>query len=444
MNSEDARSAAKGIGRGLDNIANIGMWPNRAVDALAVMAGSKAVYDTAKGNYLKRGENEVEAERMELFDAGVLYNATQQSARPEFLAPVQVSRDVVSRGLSTFMNQNFAQLRKLSEGVDQLTREAQPQIKMLTEENVESGMSDTEARKEAERVVYGSKWKAVRKIVLFGFALQMTWELAEMVFHGLYDDDDGKKKDVLTAMVTAPVSGMYMGGSLTSLAQGYGLSDPLILFSEGQKRWDEVSRVYGNNGFFSPAMAMAVSKIAIRGSGTDFDAFYNMYTAVELGVRNGEVNSNNYLYFLNAPASVRKSYASKIREDEDLLSYAKRVSDAHGRELKSAELKRVILKKVFSDEGDMTRFNRMYELAGEWDRISKAEAGNEAKSKRYEYLAKAGRELGYFHKYIDGRVSRIRDYMKKGVTSGDEKGAVDGMRKDAYGYMDLIDAALKE
>jgi hypothetical protein len=34
--------------------------------------------------------------------------------------------------------------------------------------------------------------------------------------------------------------------------------------------------------------------------------------------------------------------------------------------------------------------------------------------------------------------------MKKGVTGEDEKGVTDRMRKDAYGIMDAIDAALKE
>ena len=53
----------------------------------------------------------------------------------------------------------------------------------------------------------------------------------------------------------------------------------------------------------------------------------------------------------------------KIREDENISDYAKRVSEASNRELKRTELKQLVSKKLYSDDGDMTRFNKFNNLS---------------------------------------------------------------------------------
>lgn len=433
VNSDKAKSL---IGKFLDGYTNVGMWPNRLIDAFTVVAGSKSIYDFAKANYIKNGMSETEAENMAKVDAGIAYNETQQSARPEFLAPVQTSGDVINRSLSTFMNNNFAYLRKFSEGVDQLFRKAQPQIKQLTKENVESGMSEADAEEEAKRVVYGSRWKASKKILLSGFFLPMIWELTEKIRYGLWDDDREKEKDVLTSIATAPISGLYGGSMISSLAKGYKLGNPMIMLSEGERRWNEISKSYTNNGFFSPAVGLAVSKVLLQGGGINYDTWYNMYTAAEQAIKDGEWDSNNTFYLLNAPASVRKSYASKY-QGEDVLAHIEKISDAYNRELETKELKPAIQKVLFSDNGNMTRFNQAYELAKEWKKL-KSEAANDKKSERYNELRAIGDMLTDFYDYVESNTKFYRDYVKEGEVKPKIEDDISEIRNKSGAYIESI------
>jgi hypothetical protein len=110
--------------------------------------------------------------------------------------------------------------------------------------------------------------------------------------------------------------------------------------------------------------------------------------------------------------------------------------------LRASELKGVVMKKAFSDDGDMTRFNRVYGLAKEWEKLSRAEAGSDVKSERYGQLKDAGTGLEYFLDYVEGRTKMLADYAKKGVAAPSEDAALEDMRRRAYAMMDEIEGAL--
>ncbi|MDL2323226.1 hypothetical protein LJC52_04480, partial [Bacteroidales bacterium OttesenSCG-928-A17] len=253
----------------------------------------------------------------------------------------------------------------------------------------------------------------VKNIILFGFFMQMTWELAEQMLYGLWDDDDEKEKDIIKAAVISPISGLYMGSMAASAINGY-KANPLIMFSEGEKRWRDIEKAYKNNGLFSPSVGIAAIKAMIQAGGINYNTWLNMYTAIEQAVENGDWNATNTYYFLNAPASVRKSFASKIKDNENILDYGSRVKDAHNRELETKELKALAKKKIFSDNGDMTDFNRLYALGKEWEKVRKAEKNLPEKSDLYKVLEKMNKNeaLSKLYKMSDEIAGYYADYMR--------------------------------
>ena len=432
--------------KALNKYTEIGMFPNRLVDAFTILAGAKSIYEHGKSRYLKSGMDVDAAERMALFDAGIAYNETQQSARDEFLAPVQKKKDVFNRGVTTFMNANFAYMRKFSEGVYELTRGSHRQIEHLTKQYVLAGMDADAAAEKAKSEVYGAKGKAFKNVILFGFFMQMTWTLAEKMLYGLWDDDDEKEKDIVNSIVNAPLSGMYFGSQINSVMQGYRLNNPLIMFSEGEKRLNDIQKAYRDNGLYSPAVAFAVTKTMLQSGGINYYTWLNMYTAVESAVQKGEWDASNTLFMLNAPASVRKSYASKLREGESIADYATRVAAAYDRDLKSSEAKALLRKKLFSDAGDMTRFNRVYAASKELNTLrKKKDLGSKPKARLSE-LEAMDKEyaLTNFYRVIETITKRLNDVSKRGEMSPEIEKYIDEVKKVGLESLAAAEAAMKE
>lgn len=73
-------------------VARAGMVPNAFVDALTVSMGAYAVYQTRKGQYLRDGYSEEQAERRAIQDAEIVYNETQQSGESAFTSTMQTDR----------------------------------------------------------------------------------------------------------------------------------------------------------------------------------------------------------------------------------------------------------------------------------------------------------------------------------------------------------------
>ncbi len=384
----------------LDTFTDWGMFPNRFIDAMTVVAGSKSIYDFAKSKYEKQGYTQEEADNMAKFEAAVSYNETQQSARPEFLAPIQKSGTWLNRSLSTFQNNNFSYLRKLSESIYEISRDKEPQIAQLAKEYEREGMSVEDAKERAEKEVTSGKIKAYKNVLLFGVFMGTVWKLAEKMIFGLWDDDEEKKKDIISAIATSPLDGMCGIGSLaSSVSNGYSWN-PLILSAEWLKIYNKTMKAAEDEGVISLAFALEATKGTMKTAGVDFKTFLNMYTAIEDCVKRGDWDMTNAQYFLNAPASVRKSYASKIRENESILEYAERVARAYDSEQQfERDKKKLIRKKLFSDnEGMMTDFNRAYEKAKLWKKLKKE---GDKESKKYKELKKQSELLQNFLKAVD-------------------------------------------
>ena len=325
-----------GVEKALDAYIRVGLFPNRLVDGMTISAGARTIYDYAYKGYIKSGLSEAEAHRKAQFEAGVAYNETQQSSRPEFLSPIQKKKDVWNRGITTFTNSPFSYMRKFAEGVDELFRKAGPQIQSITMENIRKGMTKEEAKSEATRQVLKGKLKGGKNALLYGFFIQLVWTQAQNLLYGLWDDDDDKEKDLLKATVQSPISGLYMGGVINSAIDGYEAGNPLIMFTEGEKRWNSIKKAYVDEGLFSPAIGLEAAKAMLQAGGINYETWLSMYKAAELAVENGEWTAVNTHYLLNTPPSIRKGYASKIKEGEAIEDYVKRIGDAYNRELKKS------------------------------------------------------------------------------------------------------------
>jgi hypothetical protein len=399
-----------------DEYLSWGMVPNKIVDAFTVIAGAKSIYDFELPRNIKKGMSKEEAHRSAIFSAGFAFNETQQSSKPEFLAPIQKSRSVLSNSLSTYQNANMSYYRKMMEGNYQLIRSTfkfGKQVEGMTKQYVKEGMNEEEAREKATRDVLYSIPKAARRSLIFGNLMGYFWKVGiPIMLLGLLDDDDKKEREMKIAAATSPLDGLYLiGPAVNSYSKGYDW-DVLLLSDNLQKAKRDILKVSKEDGLINWDAAKIASRLILNMGGVNMDTWENIYESIDMGIKEGTINATNVQYFLNSPKTQRKLYAEKIREGESILDYAKRVEQAYGEELKTEDKKRIMRKKLFSNKGDMTDFNKAYRLSKDWhdlnDKIKKLEKELKRnpsdkeflesidkikKSDKYQYLEKLNKEF---------------------------------------------------
>ena len=107
--------------------------------------------------------------------------------------------------------------------------------------------------------------------------------------------------------------------------------------------------------------------------------------------------------------------------------------------MKDKEKNELILKKIYSENGDMTRFNRAYKLADEWNKLQTKEMDNDAKSDRYKELEKLDKDYVLTDIYNDSQ-SAIKWYgkdMKEKIQSSKQDMAQD--KTEMYKLIDKIE-----
>jgi hypothetical protein len=331
----------------IDKFLRAGMLPNRWVDAFSVMAGSRAVYEYGLEKYRKAGMSEEEAQNRAKMDAYIVYNSTNQSARAEFLAAVQKKKGLFSRGGTTFQNATFGNMRNFAAAVTDITRDSAPIIERLTKDKIASGMEETAAREAAKKEVYGAKIRGAKDALLFGFFMEATFALFEKYAYNAWgdDDDDDKWKDIARAVLVSPIKGLlYVGQVVDNRTQGYKWN-PILFAAELNNAIDDVMKAAKESGVISLEMAQAVVLNSLRVGGINYETFENMYKAIELAVKNGDWDTVNTLYLINAPNSTRERNAENIRKGESIKDYIDRVADAYKNEKKFERNRSRILKK---------------------------------------------------------------------------------------------------
>jgi hypothetical protein len=428
--SEQAAGRHKHLGKAgaklddfLQATMKIGMKPNQFVDAVASSAGSKAIYDYKKGVYRKQGLSEAEANEKALFDAAIAYNESQQSARDEFLAPVQKSETWWARGMTTFMNNNFGYLRKQAEGVLQIAR-SKRQYNFLTKENMAGGMSEEASKSAALKTVWNAGGKAVMNAVMYGVMLNTIWQLAEKILWATGDDDDEKKADLIQAVALSPIDNVLGGSMLRGISEGY--EPKALMGSELKKAVTEITREAGANGLFSEEIALAATKTFIKfNTGINFDTWMNIYNGYEKGIREKGGATMAYQYFMSVPQSIRIDTAQKKRKDESLMEYIHRVGLAYDSQSRfEREYKSILNKYLFGRENDMTVFDRANKDAKDWKALKHKDNKTKKEWLRYNELSprsqeleQFGRDMNYIMKQLNGddpgKYDREKDYFDR-------------------------------
>lgn len=218
--------------------SRIGMSPNAFVDALTVAIGSHSMYQTKKAKYLRYGYEEDVAERRAKQDATILFNQTQQSSESAFLSTMQVDRSWLSVLFTIFRNSSMSYTRQLYDAVRNLAHRGVPGYKQLTEEFMakqmrRDGIDPDQADRNAKREYRRSILRDIAKMGIFGFALQLAWNLgAYLPYLFLGDDKEEKSKmwdDVWNHTMFGSIEGLTGGDVMSSAGQ---------MWMNGEGNWD--------------------------------------------------------------------------------------------------------------------------------------------------------------------------------------------------------------
>lgn len=320
----------KGFADWIDKYIEIGMVPNKFVDAFTCSVGAKSVYDFARGRYLKAGLSESEAENKAKFDAAIAFNETQQSGRPEYMAAIQSSSHALWKSLTNFQNSNFGFYRKMVEGFHDLTLDIQPQVDRIKEELVANGENERKAERKAWKSVWGKKLDAVKRFVLFGEIMQVSWALGSIGLMGWNGggDDDEEKSSIVVAALVGPVMGTLGLGQFASTVASGNDYQPMMLWGQLSKSWDGLSRAYDERGFFSKPMVYEICKQAMNTTGIRYETIENMVLGTEGIVRDGDWSMLDTMFLLNTPDSQRKKVTSRMFQERGLMEYASEMARA--------------------------------------------------------------------------------------------------------------------
>lgn len=325
----------KGFSKLMDKYIEFGMIPNKMVDAITCSIGAKSIYDYKFGQLKKAGIPEEEARRQALREADIYYNATQQSSHPAFLSPMQMSRTLTDRMLTTYQNSNIGYVRRVMGAFYDLTRSLKwkemkaDYVKMYMEE----GMTEQEAESKAYRRMLNENRKNVVELALFGWGLNLLWNIGSQgllgFFRGEGDDDDDKWTKDLVFTLTSPMKGLPGGNLLESIASGYGMN-PFLVYEELDKFMKELDKTVDEYGIVSPEMAYITLAKASRYSGVDLEVWGNIYLGIEGMTRAGLSDDKmiDIMYMLNSPKSSREQVAKELYKDEPFLEYAEKITRA--------------------------------------------------------------------------------------------------------------------
>lgn len=181
--------------------SRIGMSPNAFVDALTVSIGARSIYQTKKKKYLRYGYDEETAEKRAKQDATILFNQTQQSSESAFLSTMQVDRSWETVMFSVFRNSPMAYTRMLYNALRNLKHRFEPGYKGLSEEfmakqmrrdGIDPNKADRNAKSEYRRALLHD----MVTVGVFGYLLQLAWNLGAYLPYLIAGDDKDQKKDM--------------------------------------------------------------------------------------------------------------------------------------------------------------------------------------------------------------------------------------------------------
>lgn len=327
----------KSFSKYLDKYIETGMIPNKFVDAVTCSIGAKSIYEYRYGQLIKQGLVEDEARNQALMDADIYYNQTQQSSHPAFLSPMQMSRSIMDRMITTYQNSNIGYVRKVLAAYYDLTRSLKWKElkKNYTDMYMQEGMDEVEASSRAYRRLLNENKKTVFETVLFAWGMNLLWNIGSKGLLGLFvgdgDDDDNDLAKGISFFLTSPIKGMPGGNLLESIASGYGMN-PILVYDELDKFMKEAKFAIDEYGLISPEIAFSTMEKVSRYGGVDLEVLGNIYLGVEGLARDGALSDDkmiDFMYMLNSPKSNRAAVAKELYKDESVVSFAEKVARAN-------------------------------------------------------------------------------------------------------------------
>lgn len=336
LGDEKLRDDGDNLGKIIESYLKIGMVPNKMIDAFTISVGAKSVYDYTYDKLRKGYErlSDDEAKRQALVDAEIFFNQTQQSGVETFLSPMQRSRTIMNRMLTTYQNSNIGYVRRVMLSLYDLAslKDWSKLRSNYAERFKAEGMDDDTANQKAQSLLLNGARKQLFHFLLFGWGMNMLWDLGSSGFFGFFagdDDEDDKYKDIVK-FVTTPTRGIPAGNIINDLVDRYGINPVLFL--------DELQRAYNNIGSsiddigMDPLLALDVLSNGSKLVGFDMERWGNIYLGMEGLIRNQGKDGyllQDIMFLLNTPKSQRVKVAREMYKNEPFLDYAEKVSRAY-------------------------------------------------------------------------------------------------------------------
>lgn len=206
--------------------AKIGMMPNAFIDAITVAMGAKAIYETKKKQYLTDGYSEEQAEKKALNAASISFNETQQSSEQAFISAMQLDRTVASVALTVFRNASMGYQRRLTGALRNLTHMMAPgyrkrSIDFMAKQMQRDGLTEQQAERAAKRAYNRSWYKNIADVLIFGYVMQLAWNLGPYLPYLIGGDDDDEKdkmlEDAMMHALAGGVEGLTGGAQMSEI-----------------------------------------------------------------------------------------------------------------------------------------------------------------------------------------------------------------------------------
>ena len=315
------------------NIASrVGMSPNAFVDAMTVSIGAHAIYKTRLAQYLHDGYNQTDAEKRAIQDAEVLYNETQQSSEGAFLSTIQVDRSWLSVIFTVFRNSSMAYTRQLHDALRNLSHNLKKggrssSIEFMKKQYVRDGLDESMAEEAAKRKFYRQIRKDLLRVAVFGYIIELAWNLGSYLPYLLFGDDDDEKdkmwNDAFTHSMFGGLEGLT-GGDVISQGGNMLLSgegNPAYLNKDMPLTSDllNVLRKYGS-GNNTEALNDMINLIVQAGIGVNPQSITDAVIAIMDACGNDTVLANEATICVSRILQVPQSQIDKIYFDEVGLS----------------------------------------------------------------------------------------------------------------------------
>ncbi len=451
--------------------SRVGMSPNAFVDALTVSIGARAMYETKLKKYLRWGMSQADAEKRAKQDTTILFNQTQQSSEGAFLSTMQVDRSWLSVLFTVFRNAGMSYTRQQYDAIRNLARRLQPGYAGLSEEfmakqmrrdGIDPDKADTEAKREYRRGII----RDFARLAVFGFGLQLAWNMGAYLPYLLLGDDDEEKEkmwdDIFNHTYFGSVEGLT-GGDVMSAAGQMALN--------GEGNWSNLTKdmplagdlanIYRKIGKDNvSAMNDVVNLLAQSTLGVNPQTLTDAVVAV-IDACGDDTNSQRECALLitriiNCPQSqVDKLYfdelglsgeeASKMTPAEIAERYAqyKTMRNApltgwaysdEGREEQMDKYRKKVITAAREGLTEVTSTDAVKELLSEYDEVTKREAalGELKKEQKFEEYREGMRQLrGEHDMRVHRRVGRykrdIRELTERYLTPGISRAEADSI-----------------